>query len=81
MDKPFQRKGAESNAPVGRDFEAKVQNFFAQQGLLLTPGMALEIGINGRKSHTLTLEMSRRKSSLNVKPTHGLKVGMSQARK
>ena len=55
MDKPFQRKGAESNTQVGRDFEAKAQVFFAQQGLHLTPGMAVEIGINGRKSHNFDL--------------------------
>ena len=55
MDKPFQRKGAESNTQVGRDFEAKAQVFFAQQDLYLTPGMAVEIGINGRKSHNFDL--------------------------
>ncbi|MDH4265832.1 MAG: hypothetical protein OEW45_09370 [Deltaproteobacteria bacterium] len=43
MDKPFQRKGAESNTQVGRDFEAKAQNFFVQRSLHLTPGMVLEI--------------------------------------
>ncbi len=55
MDKPFQRKGAESNTQVGRDFEAKAQIFFAQQGLDLMPGMAVEIGINGKKSHNFDL--------------------------
>ena len=55
MDKPFQRKGAESNTQVGRDFETKAQVFFTQQGLDLTPSMAVEIGINGRKSHNFDL--------------------------
>lgn len=55
MDKPFQRKGAESNTQVGRDFEAKAQNFFSQRGLHLTVSMALEIGVNGRKSHNFDL--------------------------
>jgi hypothetical protein len=30
MDKPFQRKGALSNAHVGRDFETLAQQFFAK---------------------------------------------------
>jgi hypothetical protein len=55
MYKPFQRKGSESNTQVGRDFEAKSQNFFAQRGLHLTPGVALEIGISGRKLHNFDL--------------------------
>jgi len=49
MDKPFQRKGAESNTQVGRDFEAKAQIFFALRGLHLTPGMVLEIGRSSRR--------------------------------
>ena len=55
MDKPFQRKGADSNTKVGRDFEAEAQAFFAQQGLHLTPGVTVEIGINGRKAHDFDL--------------------------
>jgi hypothetical protein len=61
MDKPFQRKGAESNTQVGRDFEAKAQNFFAQQGLHLPPGVALAIGINGRKLHNFDLGDEQKK--------------------
>jgi hypothetical protein len=49
MDKPFQRKGAESNTQVGRDFEAKVLTFFAQQGLSLTLGFPVQIGVSGRE--------------------------------
>ena len=55
MDKPFQRKGADSNTQVGRDFEAKAQAFFAEQGLHLTPGISIEIGINGKKPHNFDL--------------------------
>jgi hypothetical protein len=61
MDKPFQRKGAESNTQVGRDFEAKAQHFFAQRGLHLSPGIALEIGINGRKLHNFDLGDKQKK--------------------
>src|SRR4030042_3791676 len=55
MDKPFQRKGAKSNAHVGRDFEARIQDFFARRGLPLTPSIAVPIGINGKKSHAFDL--------------------------
>jgi hypothetical protein len=55
MNKPFQRKGADSNTQVGRDFEAKAQDFFAKQGMFLTPGVSVEIGINGRKTHNFDL--------------------------
>jgi len=67
MDKPFQRKGAESNTQVGRDFEAKAQAFFAKQGLHLTPGMAVEIGINGRKSHNFDLGDKEKKVVVECK--------------
>lgn len=55
MDKPFQRKGAKSNANVGRDFETKAQNFFAQQGLTLNSDVTVPIGINRRKPHAFDL--------------------------
>jgi len=55
MDKPFQRKGAVSNTQVGRDFETIAQQFFAKQGLHLKPGIAIQIGINGLKSHNFDL--------------------------
>lgn len=51
MDKPFQRKGADSNTQVGRDFEVNAQTFFAGLGLYLTSNIMVEIGINGRKAH------------------------------
>jgi len=55
MDKPFQRKGSVSNAQVGRDFETIAQEFFAKQGLHLKSGIAVQIGINGLKSHNFDL--------------------------
>jgi len=55
MHKPFQRKGAESNTQVGRDFETKAQSFFAQQALLLQPNISIDIGISGQKSHNFDL--------------------------
>jgi hypothetical protein len=55
MDKPFQRKGSESNAHVGRDFEEKIQKYFTKQGLSLNSGVAVPIGINGKKSHAFDL--------------------------
>ena len=67
MDKPFQRKGVESNTQVGRDFETKAQNFFAQRGLHLTSGMALEIGIDGKKSHNFDLGDEQKKVVVECK--------------
>ena len=55
MDRPFQRKGAESNSQVGRDFEAEAKAFFARQGLRLTPAMAVQIGLTGQKVHNFDL--------------------------
>jgi len=55
MDKPFQRKGSKSNAHVGRDFETKAQDFFAQQSLPLNANVTVQIGINGYKPHSFDL--------------------------
>jgi len=55
MDKPFQRKGSESNAHVGRDFEEKIQRYFEKQGLSLASGISVQIGINGKKLHSFDL--------------------------
>lgn len=54
-NKPFQRKGAESNSHVGRDFEAATKEFFGTQNLHLTPKVCVDIGINGLKSHEFDL--------------------------
>ncbi|SPD72151.1 conserved hypothetical protein [uncultured Desulfobacterium sp.] len=55
MDKPFQRKGSESNAHVGRDFEAKIQTYFEKQGLSLSYGVTVPIGVTGKKPHSFDL--------------------------
>jgi hypothetical protein len=55
MNKPFQRKGAESNTQVGRDFESNACAFLSTQGMQLRPGLAVEIGINVHKPHKFDL--------------------------
>lgn len=55
MDKPFQRKGSESNAHVGRDFEEKIQIYFGEQGLSLSYGVTVPIGVTGKKHHSFDL--------------------------
>ncbi len=67
MDKPFQRKSSESNSHVGREFEAWAQAFFAKQGLALTPAIAIDIGINGKKSHKFDLGSSKDKVIVECK--------------
>lgn len=51
MDKPNQRKGSTSNTEVGRDFEAQVRLFLAEQGLELESGFEINIGISSKKPH------------------------------
>jgi hypothetical protein len=67
QDKPFQRKGAESNTHVGRAFEAGAQAFFAREGLHLKPGVTVAIGINGRKPHVFDLGDENRKVLVECK--------------
>ena len=55
VNKPFQRKGAQSNTQVGRDFEADAQLFFERQGVQLQGRVSVEIGINGRRPHNFDL--------------------------
>lgn len=54
-DKPFQRKGSQSNAHVGKDFEAATQVFFLAKRLKLVQDVSLPIGINGKKHHRFDL--------------------------
>jgi hypothetical protein len=67
MDKPFQRKGSESNAHVGRDFESKVQKYFAQNNLPLIAGISVPIGINGKKNHSFDLGNEEKKILVECK--------------
>lgn len=55
MDKPFQRKGSESNTKVGRDFEAKALQYFFEQGLKLKPKTVVDIGLLSYKPHEFDL--------------------------
>lgn len=55
INRPFQRKGADSNTQVGRDFESMAQEFFANQGIDLVPNIQIEIGINGLKPHNFDI--------------------------
>ena len=67
MDKPFQRKGSKSNADVGRDFESKIQKYFAEQKLPLTAGIMVPIGINGKKNHSFDLGNEERRILIECK--------------
>ena len=67
MDKPFQRKGSESNPHVGRDFEDKIREYFAKQGLPLNSGVTVAIGINGKKFHSFDLGNTDKKVLVECK--------------
>jgi hypothetical protein len=66
-DRPFQRKGAQSNTHVGRSFEVDTQAFFAHKGLNLKPRVTVAIGINGRKPHAFDLGDENRKVLVECK--------------
>jgi len=55
MDKPFQRRGAKSNAHVGKEFERAAKDFFASQGLCLQKDISVSIGIKEKKPHNFDL--------------------------
>jgi hypothetical protein len=55
MGKAFQRKGAVSNAHVGREFEGTAREFFAKEGLDLEPNLSVAIGVKGQKPHAFDL--------------------------
>ncbi len=55
MNTPYQRKGAKSNAHVGKDFETEAQKFFARKGLSLQRNTEVPIGISGKKVHNFDL--------------------------
>jgi hypothetical protein len=67
MNKPFQRKGAVSNAHVGRDFETKAQQYFTKQGLNLKHDVAIEIGIDKHKLHKFDLGNEQKKVIVECK--------------
>ncbi|MCJ7576767.1 MAG: hypothetical protein MUO80_08905 [Dehalococcoidia bacterium] len=67
MDRPFQRKGAISNTHVGREFEIKAREFFARQGIILSPGFVLAIGTNGKRQHKFDLGDQKKKVIVECK--------------
>lgn len=67
MNKPFQREGSISNAHVGREFEKRIQHYFAKRGQNLKSGIAVKIGINGFKSHNFDLGNEEKKVLVECK--------------
>ena len=56
MDKSFQRKGSQSNAHVGKEFEIKAQAFFHINDLILERNIKIDVGVeNIKKSHAFDL--------------------------
>ena len=47
----FQRVGSTSNTHVGNAFEAEARAFFAAQGVMLSPGFTVPVGIHNTKKH------------------------------
>lgn len=50
-NKPFQRKGAISNADVGKKFENRIFEFLGRHGFILEKQKKVAIGINAKKDH------------------------------
>ena len=55
----FQRKGAISNAQVGKKFEKIVFDFLKSNGIILENQKKVEIGINAKKKHAFDLGNDR----------------------
>ncbi len=47
----FQRIGSPSNTHVGNAFETEARAFFAAQGIMLTPGLSVPVGVHAAKKH------------------------------
>ena len=67
MDKPFQRKGAESNTRVGNDFESMVRGYFQSSGLSLNPNYSVQIGIIDKKAHKFDFGNDQQKVIIECK--------------
>jgi hypothetical protein len=51
-----QRKGTNSNAKIGRNFESEVRNYFSRRGLELQENFPVPIGLGvGKKNHSYDL--------------------------
>jgi len=57
-DNSFQRIGAPSNTDVGSKFEKVAMEYFAQQGIALSPNFGLPIGTREKKEHRFDLGAS-----------------------
>jgi hypothetical protein len=66
MDRPFQRKGAESNAQAGREFELKVKKFFEVEGIPLTSNKKMRIGVDGREPHEHSFDLVNEEQKIIV---------------
>ena len=56
ITKPFQRKGSRSNTQVGKRFEVKARLYFENQGIVLKPGIKIDIGVGSvRKPRSFDL--------------------------
>ena len=68
MEKSFQRLGSRSNAHVGRDFELAAQEFFAQQGVDLSIGLKVPVGISEvKKYHSFDLGCNKKRIIVECK--------------
>jgi len=68
MNKPFQRVGSKSNSQVGNDFEIAAQNYFRLEGLALTHGIKIQIGVeNIKKEHSFDLGCLKQKIIVECK--------------
>jgi hypothetical protein len=77
MNKPYQRKGATSNARVGADFERIAQKFFEDQRIKLSPNFSIALGLASKKNHRFDLGSAEAKIIVECKShrwTEGNKV-------
>ena len=68
MSSPFQRVGSQSNAHVGRDFEACAMKYFASQGIRLEQNFSVPVGIGSKtKPHNFDLGCEEQKILVECK--------------
>ena len=68
MSKSFQRVGSKSNAQVGKEFELLTQDFFEQQGLSLSRGFKVPVGVNSvKKIHAFDLGCTNKRVLVECK--------------
>jgi len=67
MNKPNQRIASISNSHVGADFESVAREYFARQGIELSPRFQVEIGLAHKKTHCFDLGASKPKIIVECK--------------